>query len=90
MGSEESNSGRALRLPLTEKAIEVLKAQRGLHETLVFPHNGKWIALEGREWKRVLKKTEIEDFRWHDLRHTWASWHVMNGTSLQELMQLAG
>jgi hypothetical protein len=24
------------------------------------------------------------------LRHTWASWHVTNSTSLQELMELGG
>jgi len=44
----------------------------------------------GSAWKRSLKRTGIEKFRFHDLRHTWASWHVMNGTSLQELMELGG
>ena len=44
----------------------------------------------GSAWKRAHAKVENENFRFHDLRHTWASWHVMNGTSLQELMDLGG
>ncbi|TVT58823.1 MAG: tyrosine-type recombinase/integrase [Sedimenticola thiotaurini] len=37
-----------------------------------------------------MKQSGIEDLRFHHLLHTWASWHVMNGTSLQELMELGG
>lgn len=40
-------------------------------------------------WQKALVRAGIKDFRWHDLRHTW-SWHVQNGTSLQELQQLGG
>ena len=42
----------------------------------------------GSAWERSLRRAEIEKFRFHDLRHMWASWHVMSGTRLQELMEL--
>jgi integrase len=41
-----------------------------------------------KAWRASLKRVGIEDFRWHDLRHTWASWHVQAGTPLYVLQEL--
>ena len=32
----------------------------------------------------------IDDFRWHDLRHTFATWHRQAGTPTHELQKLGG
>jgi integrase len=48
------------------------------------------IKAETAAWKKALKRAGIEDFRWHDLRHTWASWHVQSGTPLHVLQELSG
>jgi hypothetical protein len=41
-------------------------------------------------WQTALRKAETDDFRFHDLRHTWASWHRQAGTSCDELKDLGG
>ena len=38
----------------------------------------------------VLKLAGIEDFRFHALRHTFASWYMMNGGDLYELAKILG
>ncbi len=64
---------------------------RGKHPTLVFSFKGKPITqVSTKAWYEALERAEIQDFRWHDLRHTWASWHVQDGTPLSVLQELGG
>jgi integrase len=57
----------------------------------VFTYKGKPVfQLNTRAWYNALKRAGIENFRWHDLRHVWASNHVQLGTPLFALQELAG
>jgi integrase-like protein len=41
-----------------------------------------------RAWRNALRRAGIKHFRRHDLRHVWATWHVMAGTTMAELQEL--
>jgi integrase len=41
-------------------------------------------------WRAALGRAGISDFRWNDLRHTRASWHVQEDTPLNALQELGG
>ena len=43
-----------------------------------------------KAWRNALVAAGIEDFRWHDLRHCWASWLVQKGTPLHVRQELGG
>lgn len=88
---DQSKNRKAIAVPLNDDAMRVLALQVGRHPTHVFARKGETIAqVNTAAWKKALKRAEIENFRWHDLRHTWASWHVQNGTPLNVLQELGG
>lgn len=88
---DESKTNRAIPVPLNKQAISIIQAQKGKHPEYVFTYHGKPVTrCNNHAWRKALIRAGIEDFRWHDLRHTWASWHVQNGTALYELQQLGG
>jgi len=88
---DQSKSRKAISVPLNHDALAILRKRQACHSVYVFTYRNKSVARTStKAWKSALARAGIENFRWHDLRHTWASWHVQNGTSLQELQELGG
>ena len=89
--ADEAKAGRPIAVPLNEDAVSVLRSKLGQHQVYVFTYQHKPVErCSTKAWYQACKRAGIENFRWHDLRHTWASWHVQSGTGLQELMELGG
>lgn len=86
---DQAKARKAIAVPLSVQAFGVLQEQAGKHPEYVFSYKGKSVTqVNTKAWHRTLKRAGIENFRWHDLRHTWASWHVQAGTPLHALQEL--
>ncbi|PJI97294.1 site-specific recombinase XerD [Acidovorax sp. 69] len=91
VAGEDHKNGKAHSVPLNEAAMQVLQKRQGDHLTYVFTYEGKPIVqVNTKAWRAALKRADIEDFRWHDLRHTFATWHRQAGTPTHELQRLGG
>lgn len=89
---DQAKAGKPISVPLNAEAMVVLRRQQGKHPMYVFTYRGHAPVrcVNGEGWRNALKRAGIENFRWHDLRHTWASWHVQAGTPLHVLQELGG
>lgn len=76
-----------------ELATELRRYPRTIGEERLFPPKagakGERQRVEG-SFATILKLAGIQDFRFHDLRHTFASWYMMNGGDLYELAKILG
>jgi len=76
-----------------ELAAELRRYPAVLGEDRIFPPppgaKGERRRVEG-SFETVREMAGIEDFRFHDLRHTFASWYMMNGGDLYELAKILG
>ena len=88
---DQAKARKAIAVPLSVSAVNVIREQIGKHSTHVFSYHGSSITqVNTKAWRAALVKVGIKEFRWHDLRHTWASWHVQAGTPLHVLQELGG
>lgn len=89
-----TKSSKLRYVPLNKEALRVLntlKEQRTCSSGLVFKNkNGKKFTDIKKAWSTLLLQAQIDDFRFHDLRHHFASRLVMNGISLNTVRDLLG
>ena len=88
---DETKNAKSLAVPLNEEAMSVLRSQRSKHTEFVFTYQGRPIKRANTSaWRKALHRAGIKNFRFHDLRHTWASWHIQAGTPIHILQELGG
>lgn len=89
--ADQAKAGKTIHIPLNADAVIVLREQAGQHPRWIFTYQGHGVGRANNcAWRTALQRADIENFRWHDLRHTWASWHVQAGTPLLVLKELGG
>lgn len=94
--ADGAKSGYARSVPLNDDAMGVLERRMPGAKNLIFARDrpqeeGVRIQqIDRRVLARACEAVGIKDFRFHDLRHTWASWHVQHGTPLMVLKELGG
>jgi integrase len=97
---EQTKNGRRREVPMSQTVYEVLtevrkeQAENGVLPTKGFVFRNKKTGVRMFEinngFMTAAKEAELSDFRFHDLRHTCASWLVMGGASLQEVKEILG
>jgi len=85
--ADEAKAGERIIVPLN-------RAARALLEAIPEPREGRvWPGMDrvwANTWTAAAKRAGVPWCRFHDLRHTWASWHAMAGTPLSVLQELGG
>ncbi len=99
---ETTKNGERRGVPLVRNACEAIKAMRAAHaaqhrgrvqgDALLFPsEDDAQVPVEIRKaWETTLRRAKIENFRFHDLRHTAASYLAMDGATAPQIAEILG
>jgi integrase len=92
---EETKNDERLVIPLSKPALEILKEKMkvvNLNSPYIFFSNKRlYYKMElQRGFKKALQSVGIDDFRFHDLRHCFATWNREAGVDINTLADLLG
>jgi len=95
-----AKAGETIAIPLSPRALSLIRAERGRHPERVFTYPAE--LAEGKierrpvddantaAFQKACQRAALPWLRWHDLRHTWASWAVQRGVPPHVLKHLGG
>ena len=87
----QAKARKGIPVALNADAMAVLRRRQGDHERWVFTYQGERITdVVTKAWRKACIRAGVEGFRFHDLRHTWASWQVQAETPLSILQEMGG
>jgi integrase len=91
VSAEDFKNGRDHSVPLNDIAIDIIMRNIGRNMEYVFTYQGRPVSqVNTKAFRDALKRAGILNFRWHDLRHTWASWLIQAGVPIEALQELRG
>jgi len=87
--ADQAKGKKDIHVTLNATAQAALVRQVGKHASRVFTYRGRPVnQVNTKAWHLALKRAGIENFRWHDLRHTWASWLTQQGVPLNVIQEM--
>lgn len=91
--AQATKGGRPIGIALSEDAVKVLaEIKRVEGQDRVFLYDGRPVsnAYGKAAWRKACKRAELQGLRFHDLRHTWASWLMQAGAPAYAIQSLGG
>lgn len=92
---EDTKSSTPRRVPLSPRALETIREllerrSRPRSSYLFCKADGSQIGNPKKAFEGACRRAGIDDFHFHDLRHTFASWWVQDGGDLYRLSRILG
>lgn len=87
-----AKAGSAIAIPLSTRAWDIIRDMERSKAGYVFiDHRGRApVGSIRTSWEKARVRAGLPTLRFHDLRHTWASWHIQSGTPTRVLQELGG